>query len=210
MKTFRLAVYTATTPILTILLLLLSGTILAQTEIESSPPIYEEVAYVFENIDFSEVATDILIDKGIGIGTFEEQTGDLSNLKLADVNTFGCMYADLYASATDNSALLPDPSTAYMDAVIAYQEGQTIPFLLLAYRYHQFKSDALTSDLISTSNGQLFDVPNRTTTPYEEKQVFVASPIVHRSKSPTVTFSFDASQEFSNFENPFTPARRSL
>lgn len=57
---------------------------------------------------------------------------------------------------------------------------------------------ALDSNLLSLSNGQLFDVPGRNENPYYEKHVFVASAALHTIRDSIALFYLDEKYFFTN------------
>lgn len=175
-----------------------------QEEQEQTPPIYEQVDAVFGQLDQSELNTGLLIERAIGVGTFNQQDGLLANLTLADINMFGQIYADLSAAAIQPNYELPDPQQSYMSLARDHQEGQSIPFALLSYEYQQLKESAMDDNLLTYTNGKFYDVPNRPSSPYETKDVFIASPLVHRTANTSVVFDFNSTQFFNNFSDPFT------
>ena len=86
------------------------------------------------NLDFTEVNTDLLIDKGLGIAKYEEYDGNLNNTVEADINSFGVVYADICSAALNADAILPSPDN-YVEASKNYKQGEDVSFVFLAYEY---------------------------------------------------------------------------
>jgi hypothetical protein len=56
----------------------------------------------------------------------------------------------------------------------------------------------LSQNLVYISNGKMYDTPNRTTSPYEETNLFIASPMMPNSSKANVTFSIPSNLYFTN------------
>lgn len=65
-------------------------------------------------------------------------------------------------------------------------------------QYNSIKSNAVTSNLLSVSNDQLFDVAGRSQSPYDQRVLFAAASAVGVSKSNAVSFVFNQSLLWGN------------
>jgi hypothetical protein len=72
---------------------------------------------------------------------------------------------------------------------------------MLCERYNHFKTNIFSSNLVSYSNSQLFDVAGRTESPYAEDTLFVVSPIVNKVKTGNLSFILSADRIIKNVGN---------
>ena len=132
--------------------------------------------YVIENLDFTEVSSGFLIDVALRFEPIYLYDGtNLDNYNLLDINRFGRIYASMNGAVVNEEAYLLHPDETYMSALENLNEGDPIPIAFLDLHYHKFKTDVVTNNLISETDDQLYDVPNRPESPYLEEVVFIAS-----------------------------------
>lgn len=91
---------------------------------------------------------------------------------------FEQQYAEFYQAALDTSRL---PTLAALRASIAQRTQQgTVPLLMLQYDYHEFASDAFSSQALTADsvNERVSEGPNFSRSPYATGRVFsVALPL---------------------------------
>ena len=87
------------------------------------------------------------------------------------------------------TATLPEPEVVFNQITsVASQNSSSVMLTGLHYRYERFKSNAVSSNLVSISSNKIYDVAGRPTTPYEIKEVFAIVP--HRSSLIGATHKF--------------------
>ena len=99
----------------------------------------------------------------------------------------------LYASVLSGNVGRPSqlPAPAVLNAALAAQVAATpdaIPVLLQCLPYATLRPDARTAGLLNAANGQLFDVPGRLASPYQQRTLFAAAPA--RMLAPTGNVAF--------------------
>jgi hypothetical protein len=70
--------------------------------------------------------------------------------------------------------------------------------VMLCERYNLFKTNIFSSNLMSASNGQLFDVPGRTVSPYTEDTLFVVSPVINKVTTGNLSFVLSPNRVIQN------------
>ena len=156
------------------------------------------ISYVFENLDFSDVTTNLLVDRSIPFVEVDSFDGvQLMPYNKLDINRFGLLYATMYGSILDTTAMLPHPD-AYMAVVDSLQFGDDVPIAIFHYDYHRFKKYALDSNLLVVQDSQLHDVPNRPESPYLSKKAWGITPLLTYMDTLDITFSLPDSLVFSN------------
>lgn len=158
----------------------------------------ENINHLFEQLDFTEVTTGLLLQRAIPVARVDSFSGtSLTAFNKMDVDQFGMLYATLFGAVLDSTALLPHPD-AYMDVREALQPGDAVPLAVLNYNYHSFRDDALTQNLFSYQNSQLYDVPNRPQSPYLLKRAFGIAPLKRYCDSLEMRFSLPNDLLFTN------------
>ena len=186
-----------------LLLLVLSGLgfycPIAQTLEASYDDTYAaNISYVFENLNMSEVATNLLADRAVPFIEVDSFDGvQLLEYNKLEINQFGLLYASFYSAALDTSALLPHPDR-YMKANDSLQTGDPIPLSVLHLDYHRFRKDAIDLNLLFVQDSQLHDTPNRPQSPYLQKKAFGVTPLMAATDTLDVAFSLPDSLVFTN------------
>lgn len=186
-----------------ILLLVLSGLgiccLKAQTiEASYENNFAENIAYIFEELDMSEVTTDLLIDRAMPFIETDSFDGiQLGKYNKLEINKFGLLYATFFGAALDTTALLPHPD-AYMDVRDSLQHGDAIPLAVFHYDYHRIMENAVDLNLLTIQDSQLHDVPNRPQSPYLLQKAFGVTPLLSVSDTLDITFSLPDSLVFTN------------
>jgi hypothetical protein len=80
----------------------------------------------------------------------------------------------------------------------AWREGEALQIATLIWRYDRLRPDAITQNLISSSNGQAFDVPGRTQSPYFQDTVYTTAFLQGSVNSLSPLFSFPVDLWISN------------
>jgi len=66
---------------------------------DSLPPLDERVAWIFENLDFTDVTTGVFYDYGLNLEDFKDFPGGSISVDTADFERFTLMYAEWHASS---------------------------------------------------------------------------------------------------------------
>lgn len=151
------------------------------------------------NLNFSEVTSNYLLDKGLQLEPIRIFDGhEITDGNLLNINRFGRLYASMNNAVIRSDGLLPSPTTSYRRRLKNLSDSDAIPIAILDVNYHQFKSYALDSNLISERSNQFYDVPDRRESPYEEKALFAGSALKNHISSATPTFTFASDLYYSN------------
>lgn len=102
------------------------------------------------------------------------------------------------------SSLFPTIDSVIKKSEYEINVNNRVPILILDADYHVFRQHAVDSNLIFFKNGKFIDNPNRTESPYIEKQVFIAAPFLEKIMSENITFFLSSDFCFSNQPLPST------
>ncbi len=156
---------------------------------------------IFQNVNLTSVTTGILSDLGADFAGIDNFDGTA----MLDSNyTSPYVWRGLYASLITSQATAQASFTDFptLNTRINNYLGGTrpVPMLLLRYYYHALRADAVSSNLMYVNNGQLFDTPGRTQSPYVQKNMFAAAPAVNSYRTPDgyVSFLFPSDLIFNN------------
>ncbi|MFK8104023.1 MAG: T9SS type A sorting domain-containing protein, partial [Saprospiraceae bacterium] len=183
-----------------ILILLFSINVLfsqekSQTEVDNFE---NEMNSVLQHVDLSGIPSDFFYDKAFPYIPIEQFDGSFKSTDLT-INRFGKIYATLYEATLGNTTILPDASH-YMEAAAESinTTSNSIPIALLLYNYHQFKENAIELNLINKIGEKLYDVPNASQSPFEEKTVFAATTVQLVSNNLFPSFIIPSTLVYSN------------
>lgn len=148
---------------------------------------YGKMNYMFDHLDKTPVTTGLLREYGIDFQMLEDYNGQsLTDSNWVTLTDWRGLYGTLYSEQINGNANL-----LYLDTVnhlIGKYAQSTLPvsFVCLYYNYQVIDTNAVINNLISISNGQLYDVPNRPMAPYithstfaiatTQQKVFTGSP----------------------------------
>ena len=142
-------------------------------------PLRDRLDQVFINVDKMQISTGFLEEYGIALTRFTPFNGALSDSNKLDIATWRKVYATLYTARIDGAN--PLGTLAAVNTTIETTESNfatSIPVPLLYADYNSIRTDAITSNLLSASNNQLFDVPGRTQSPYTTRKLFAGAPSI--------------------------------
>lgn len=156
--------------------------------------LYEHVHNMFTPLDKTEIQSGILIEQTpvfIWPGHYNGQnTADSMRLSL---DHFGMLYGQFRNAIVNNSETLPEPTVFLRKKPALFQKSDTINLALMAMEYNYIHLNAIDDNLITWSNGQFFDVPERTTSPYRQDTSFTFIALNQRVEG--LTFQFVLPQE---------------
>lgn len=162
-------------------------------------PWEQQMSAIFQHVNLSSVTSHVLIDRGFQlcpIDQFTPTTADTS-----DACTFSAwqrLYGTLFSAAWEQQYRLPDPEVSYLSITNGSVEGNPIPIAIIDYNYHQLDSLSVQDNLLSVSNNQLYDVPNRARSPFLLRSCFAATPSNNVIHSLNAQFVFRSDLMFSN------------
>ena len=141
---------------------------------------YPQFAYEkLRNLDKSQVSTGVLYDYAFPLEDVENYDGTL-NTDTTDYARFIQSYHRLYLSTFNrvNIAHISD----YEQAVHDFHPDREFhhPIGFIDYQFNAIDPDAFNNNLLSISNQQIFDVPNRTQSPYFTKTTQMATMMFDR------------------------------
>lgn len=120
---------------------------------------------IFQHINRSPVTTGILTNYGFAFRDYNQFQGTTltASNQLHSLVEWRLLYTAMQTSIVNTNANLPSLVTANQRIVQAQQQNPSaIPIATLLARYNRFSDDAGTAGLVTVSNGQLYDNPNRT------------------------------------------------
>jgi hypothetical protein len=107
-----------------------------------------------------------------------------------DIHAWRMLYASLLTSHLGFA--LPGSLPTLSKINLSLQNSQTtssaIPITILHAKYADLRPDALTANLMTISNNQLFDVAGRSQSPYRVQTVFAAAPYFNYSNTAITQF----------------------
>ncbi|HEX8428399.1 hypothetical protein [Hymenobacter sp.] len=149
----------------------------------------QQLDYLFAPLDKTQVPTGFLIEYGLPLAPLDPFNGTLTDSSLTNPAGFRFLYASAYSARASGSNPLPTLQTlnARVEAATA-TAGTAIPLLVQRIDYATVRPDAFDLNLLSYQNGQIYDVPERTKSPYLLRTLFAAAPA--RATAPTGDVSF--------------------
>lgn len=161
-------------PILCFLLLFLIKTIKAQ----DTTSFYGKSQYIFEHVDKNQISSGLLSEYGIEFLELANYNGTvLSDSNYVGMEEWRMLYTSLYSAQINNNVTMYGLDTVNNRVLSYIALNQPISFSVLHYNYQSLRSDAVSANLLSVSNDQLYDVPARSQSPYQNNQVFAVAPI---------------------------------
>jgi hypothetical protein len=134
-------------------------------------PVRTQLNNVFSNIDKSQVPTGFLQEYGEPLVPIDVFNGALTDSNKVDISAWYVTYATLSSSRIYGTNPLPDVgnvTSAIANDASANTGSFVVPMLFADYNY--LRPDAITANLLSASNNQLYDVAGRAQSPcYAQK-----------------------------------------
>jgi hypothetical protein len=147
---------------------------IAQQNCPTDPP-YSDFAFdMLKNLDKSQVPSGILYETVFPIADIFNYTGSSGNTDTSYTAHFIQAYAEIYKSAVNNSSML-HYQQLYEDIDNFHPDHKYHhPVGIIDYNFNTIHPDAVTNNLLSVSNNQLFDVPGRSSSPYVAEKAVIA------------------------------------
>lgn len=132
---------------------------------------------IFTHIDKSQVPSGFLEEYGAQFVNLNTFNGQLSDSNYVNPLVWSYVYASVYSAKIYGTNTLPTPETNYtLFNSEALANPDANPVSMMALSYSSLKTDALTNNLFTISNNQLYDVPGRQQSPYQLNTAFAAAP----------------------------------
>jgi len=134
---------------------------------------YGKMNWLFANVNTAPITTGLLREYGIDFQHLDNYTGaSLHDSNYTSLTDWRMLYASLYSEQINSNAGL-----LYLDTLNSLFNqygvmGDPISFVGMYYNYQSLDINAVTNGQMTVSNGQIFDVSGRTTSPYSTKEVF--------------------------------------
>jgi len=141
----------------------------------NAPMSINEQAYnILKNVDKSQIPTGVLYDFVFPWADVEYFDGT-ENADTTNFSHFLQAYSELYNSTINRQNILHPYD--YEKSIQTFHPDKKFhhPIGIIDYQFNTIKDDAVTNNLFSVSNGQLFDVEGRIETPYLTKNTAIAS-----------------------------------
>jgi len=123
--------------------------------------------------------------------------GALSDSNKVDMNVWRMNYSTLLTARINGSNPIPGLSTVNTTITSTENSNPGVNVITTLYAdINYLRPDAITSNLLSASNNQLYDVSGRSQSPYYSNRVFAASPTVGYAMTGTPSFIFSQSLFF--------------
>lgn len=156
---------------------------------------------IYQNVDRSPVTTGLLKDYGLNLTDVSRYNGTIQPNNAVNRGEWQSLYSSLYFMKFNPNATLPSPAS--LNTAIANNRsvinGTVVNDLLaLHFNYEQFKSNAISGNLVYVSNNKIYDVPGRTASPYEIKTAFAFSSVNSYLTGNDHIFRFSSQLFFKN------------
>jgi len=153
--------------------------IFSNPTIAQPPPnlsLSEQMDYLMAPLDFTEVTSGILLDKGFPMMEIAAFDGTTSGDTLKEYGDWFRQFGTMVTSKTTVASPI-GITDDYKPAADAMLKTGVIPIMVLHTAYHKFISNSVVlSSLITFQNNQLNDVVGRTSAPYALHEIVSFSP----------------------------------
>jgi hypothetical protein len=188
--------------LLPFVVVLFFGKLSAQVPNCSAPTPYAEEAYhILKNIDKSQIPTSILYEAVFPWANIDLFDGSTSTDTTNSYHFFQS-YAELYYSSYSRANMIhpTELETNILNFGIDKDFHHAVG--VIDYNFNSLDSNSVINGILSESNGQLFDVPGRSQSPYLTNRAFISSVLqagsLNNFYSGTHYFYFQPSFTFSN------------
>src|SRR5690554_1538122 len=156
-------------------LLLLSAAITASAQ-QPNISLSDQMDYLIAPLDFTEVTSGVLLDRGFKMMNVEDFDGAATADTLIQYGDWFRQYGTMVTSKVTPTSALGETAD-WKPQTDTWLKSGVVPILILHAHYHKLLEDSvLLASLITEHNGQLFDVPNRATSPYTAHELFSFCP----------------------------------
>lgn len=139
---------------------------------------------MFMYLDKSPITSNILYNRAY---PFAELTSYSVAADTSEARWIEQAYFELYQAAYNKSSFIRPLD--FEDIAAIERLNQRVPLSVIDYTMQYIKADAITQNLLSYSNGFLYDVPNRPSSPYVTKRIQMVGPLSGTVKNGQIVFS---------------------
>jgi hypothetical protein len=158
----------------------------------------EESDFILAPLDKTQIPTRILYDRVTELNDLTSFNGT-SNTDTTTTMHFLQAYNDLFRSNYNSNSMVKIEELQQR-AVNIYNQG-FLPIGIINYNYNLLDEKSLDDNLLQLKNGQLYDVINRSRSPYLLRRAIIISPIIpvgEKISAGMVNFKLDSDLFFSN------------
>lgn len=161
-------------------------------------PIRQKLDSIFQYVNKSQVPTGYLKEFGAEMMPLHWFKGVMTDTNfVANIDAFRFIYHDLSTAKIQSALPLMTDLLTVNSTIDNLRNGTAKPIAVLYGSYASLRDDALSQNLFTISNQQVFDVAGRTQNPYLTNTIFAAAPITEKFRD-TVRLSFNAALSYSN------------
>lgn len=147
-----------------------------QTYAQFTNPLDSQMVALTQNLDFTEVTSGILFDRGAQTARPAGYDGSNNADTIFSFDDWWLQYAAMYTGNVNATNTL-DSVGSWKPQALALVDSGIVPLMVMDVDYHRIKRDsALIYSLFYEQNGELYDAPNQSTSPYEAQTLFAFSP----------------------------------
>jgi hypothetical protein len=143
---------------------------------------------VYQNINKTQIPTGFLAEYAHPLLPMQAFNGTLVDSVRTDADVWRQLYGTTYTAYIGNTTH-PMPELSALNTIVAGVQN-AIPISMLHWNYNDMKANAVTTNLLSITNDQLFDVAGRSQSPYQSKTLFAAAPSISYSNTGSTAFIF--------------------
>lgn len=171
----------------------------SQTNGYDTTQYYGKMNWIYYNVNTSLVTTGLLRDYGIDFLNLDNYSGSaLNDSNYVSLDEWRLLYASLYSDHINSNGSFLALDTLNRLFTSRSQTATPINFVTLFYNYQSFVPNAVTSNLIQVTNGQLFDVAGRPQSPYMNNDLFASAPLQQAAFTGANQILFSSSLFFGN------------
>jgi hypothetical protein len=139
-------------------------------------PINTEIADIISPLDKSQVPTGILYESVFPWAELTTYDGS-ENTNTTSTLHFIQAYNKIYHSSFSRSSLIHTSELGTKLINFNTDPDFHHPIGIIDYNFNTINPDAVANNLLSTSNGKIYDVSGRNESPYDAQNVFMAVPL---------------------------------
>jgi hypothetical protein len=130
------------------------------------------------------------MEYGYPILPINKFNGVLLDSNRTNMTVWRMLYASFLTSYVGTTASIFPTLSTVNSSITSVETTGAIPISLLHVNYNDLRPDALTANLMTVANSQIFDVAGRTQSPYRNQTLFAAAPSFSSSNTAVTKFIF--------------------
>lgn len=164
----------------------------------------DELNHIFQYIDKSQIPSGYLDEYGPQFIGKQWLTGVLADSNMVPgMSGFRFLYNDIENAHIYTGATALTPLENVDSVVNQAPSGNATPLIFLTAQYSTLREDAIQQNLFTYSNNQIFDVTNRSQSPYQLHNFFAACPISEvATQQNTLSLTYKTAFVYSNINKP--------